>query len=186
MSAMVFSVTHFANKALAMKDTENYLREEGFFDSDTPSSPEAREAVLNRSILSVSGLRFICSDDENDLADRAAPEVQEFALSAVYAQGKLVLKNNPKPVLWLGMDTRPTGRLFCYLAARLLQGMGIELRCTGHSPIPELMAATHQSGADGFCYFTASPPCHLATLPPCLLPSATSPFWEVVVETVIA
>ncbi|MBF0197418.1 MAG: hypothetical protein HQL32_06890 [Planctomycetes bacterium] len=137
-----------------MRSTEEKLREH--IKSLEPSSAEMRENFLKRTVLSLSGLRFICGTDENDLSHSAPQEAMEFVLATIYVHGKLLQSYTEKPVVWLGMDSRPTGRLFFYLAARLFAAMGIEVKATGFAPIPEIMAATHQSGGDGFCYFTAS------------------------------
>lgn len=123
------------------------------------SSKSSRQALLDRSILSVSGLRFICSDDENDLSTWAQPNVQAFVLVAAHEHAKQFQKNKH---VCLGMDSRPTGPLFLLLIAKLYHQLGLDIRCSGIAPIPEIMAATHQSGASGFCYMTAShnPPGH--------------------------
>ena len=114
-----------------------------------------RERFLKRCVLSASGLRFIHSGDEEDASHWMCDEAQLFILAAVEAFAKLV-KANKGQRLWLGSDARPTGPLLMALSAHYFKGQGFQLHTMGCSAIPQIMAATHQSGSDGFCYFTAS------------------------------
>ena len=118
-------------------------------------SKDAREQFLKRCVLSASGLRFIHSGDEEDTSSWACDEAQLFVLAAIDAFSSLVKSHHGKR-LWLGSDSRPTGALFMALSAHFFNLQGFELRKMGCSAIPEIMAATHQSQSDGFCYFTAS------------------------------
>jgi phosphoglucomutase len=118
-------------------------------------SLEQRQLFLKRCVLSASGLRFIHSGDEEDTSTWACDEAQLFVLAAVEAFTRL-LKAHKGSRVWLGYDARPTGPLFSSMSAHYFKTAGLSLRVMGCSPIPEIMAATHQSGFDGFCYFTAS------------------------------
>lgn len=130
---------------------------------DRQVSPiEKRLALLKRSILSISGLRFIHSEDEQDLSTHVPKEVLEFVLCAVVEHVSSLLESSSKPIVVLGMDARPTGPQLMNLAYRTIRAMGAEVRCVGMAPIPQVMAATHRHGCSGFVYFTAShnPPGH--------------------------
>ena len=71
-------------------------------------APEARRRLLERCVLSASGLRFVCGDDEQSLSTQAPREAVEFVLCAAELHAKLMRAAGGHTV-WLGMDTRPTG-----------------------------------------------------------------------------
>ena len=121
---------------------------------DCPSLT-VRENFLKRCVLSASGLRFIHSGDEEDASTWVCDEAIWFVACAIHEFGKL-LKSKGAERIWLGHDARPTGPLFMTMGSLMLPAMGMKTRSMGLGPIPEIMAATHQSGSDGFCYFTAS------------------------------
>ena len=121
------------------------------------SDQASREKLLKRCTLSVSGLRFICDENnEHSINPKPDQETFEFVLTVINEFSKLVKSKNGHPTLWLGMDARPTGPTFLLTAYQIFQKLGITVKIIGYAPIPEIMAACHQSGADGFCYFTAS------------------------------
>ncbi len=129
---------------------------ENNFSDGKQSSLEERKSLLKRCTLSVSGLRFICSDDEHSLSTTPERSVIEFVMTAVDEFSKMIPKINEKPVVWLGMDARPTGPVFLSIAYHILKANNFEVKLIGYAPIPEIMAACHQSKSDAFCYFTAS------------------------------
>jgi phosphoglucomutase len=118
-------------------------------------SLEARERFLKRCVLSASGLRFIHSGDEEDASTWVCDEAIWFVACAIHEFGSLLSSKGAERV-WLGHDARPTGPLFMTMGSLMLPAMGMKTRSMGLGPIPEIMAATHQSGSHGFCYFTAS------------------------------
>lgn len=120
-------------------------------------SPEnARKDLLCRSVFSVSGLRLIVSGDKQDLSVRPPREAVEFALAAAAVHGAMLKDSSRRPEIILGMDTRPTGPVLLCAAAMMYGALGLRVRCAGAVPLPQVMAATHQGGLSGFCYFTAS------------------------------
>lgn len=125
-------------------------------------SADLDAGFLDRCVLSASGLRFIHSGDEQDLSVVPHQEAVLFVICVLDKFADRLQKVTDQPVIWLGMDARPTGPSFLLLACQLFKKRGFEVRLMGHGPIPEIMAATHQNKADGFCYFTAShnPPGH--------------------------
>ena len=126
--------------------------------SDSNRSDQiSRETLLKRCTLSVSGLRFICDEnDEHSINPKPDRETFEFVLTVISEFSELVKSKSDSPTIWLGMDARPTGPTFLLTAYQLFQKLGITVKIIGYAPIPEIMAACHQSDADGFCYFTAS------------------------------
>lgn len=119
-------------------------------------SLEDRERFLQRCVLSASGLRFIHSGDEEDESSWVCDEALYFVACSIAVYGERALGQGKRKKLWMGHDARPTGPLLMALGKGLLESMGFAIDLMGLGPIPEVMAATHQSGADGFCYFTAS------------------------------
>lgn len=120
------------------------------------SSLKANPEFLKRCVLSPSGLRFIHSGVEEDLSQSPHIEAIAFVICTIQTYIRRLQQINSKPTVWLGMDARPTGPSLFLLAEHCFRLNGVDLKLMGHGPIPELMAATHQTGADGFCYFTAS------------------------------
>ncbi|MBF0245150.1 MAG: hypothetical protein HQL31_07735, partial [Planctomycetes bacterium] len=121
--------------------------------------PELRRDFARRAILSASGFRFICSGDEEDLSGRVPPECLDFVLCALHAFADRFEKGAR---IYIGRDTRPSGPLLLNLVFRVLEERGLEALNLGTIPAPQIMAATHILGADGFFYLTAShnPPGH--------------------------
>ena len=115
----------------------------------------SRKAFLDRCVLSASGLRFIHSGDEEDASSQVCDEAKLFVLCAIDALLEVgQLKKGE--TLWLGRDARPTGPVLLNLAYSFLEKRGFVVKTMGLGPIPEIMAATHQSGSEAFVYFTAS------------------------------
>ena len=114
-----------------------------------------RKAFLERCVLSASGLRFIHSGDEDDASAEVCDEAKLFVLCALES---FLIKGNlqGKVEIWLGRDSRPSGPFLLNLAEHFLRSKGVRVRKMGLGPIPEVMAATHQGGAQAFVYFTAS------------------------------
>ena len=137
-----------------MQQGRDYIKEN--FSDGKKSSSEERESLLKRCTLSVSGLRFICSDDEHSMSTTPDRSTIEFVMTAVDEFSKIIPIINKKPVVWLAMDSRPTGPVFISIAYHILTAKNFDVKLVGYAPVPEIMAACHQSGADAFCYFTAS------------------------------
>jgi phosphoglucomutase len=137
-----------------MLDWQNIWKElNSSFDTH---SEQLNPDFLNRCVLSASGLRFIHSGDEQDLSILPHPDALSFAFCVLESFSTRLTQVKNQPEIWLGMDARPTGPSFLLLAYQFFLNKGFKVRVMGHGPIPEVMAATHQNKADGFCYFTAS------------------------------
>lgn len=123
------------------------------------------KAALNTMILSPSGWRgiFAASGDEEDRGAAINP-----AMGIVAAAGAVVftgyLRNRKAPdgpsadrplCVLLGTDTRPTGKAAADFMIRAFLGMGLEVRYTGVSAAPEIMALSKKTGAP-FAYVSAS------------------------------
>ncbi len=121
-----------------------------------------REAFLKRCTLSVSGLRFIVSTNEESLSPGVPGAALDFVLCALDNFINNNFSGQEPYVVYIGRDSRPTGPIFLDLAARLFHTRGFEVRNLGCAPVPQIMAATHQMQGAAFCYFTAShnPPGH--------------------------
>lgn len=156
-------------------------------------SPERVREACSSLILSASGWRkvfafpspgdpvapWVAGDTvakdvaaENSLAERISPEDTVLASLMAYVFGEYILTSSPpNPRVLLGMDTRPTGTAIADAFARVLLGMGLEVRYCFIIAAPELMAYAGQGGrapegddecVSGFAYISAShnPPGH--------------------------
>lgn len=122
----------------------------------TAEGGQLNPEFLKRCVLSASGLRFIHSGDEQDMSTLPHSDALSFAICVLDQFSERLRQIKEQPEIWLGMDARPTGPSFLVLAYQLFLAKGFNVHVMGHGPIPEVMAATHQNRADGFCYFTAS------------------------------
>ncbi|MDP2791876.1 MAG: hypothetical protein Q8O15_09005 [Rectinemataceae bacterium] len=164
-----------------------------------PSTAEVALAVSSL-ILSASGWRkvFACPGKEDSQASWAVGDEPDDSLTiniskadAVIAAlmaktfGEFILeqaakgadegaparRGAPRPAVLLGMDTRPTGPAIADIFARVLLGMGLEVRYCFIVAAPEIMAYAGSAGrlpagdpgrVAGFAYISAShnPPGH--------------------------
>ena len=155
-----------------------------------PSSAEVATAASSL-ILSASGWRKVFAspiegdprapwsvdsspDDSLSIRISSADAVIAALMAATF--GRFILGWEPaggaaKPSILLGIDSRPTGPAIADIFARVLLGMGIDVRYSFIVPAPEIMAAAGKDGrlpADdprhiaGFAYISAShnPPGH--------------------------
>lgn len=151
-----------------------------------PDAVTVREAAKSL-ILSASGWRkvFACpspgepyapwsggTSAEDSLTTRISPE--DIVLSSLMAHvfGDFILKASPtRPRVLLGIDTRPTGAAIADIFARVLLGMGLDVRYCFIISAPEIMAYAGLGGRvpegdeesiSGFAYISAShnPPGH--------------------------
>ncbi|MDR2898087.1 MAG: phosphoglucomutase [Spirochaetaceae bacterium] len=117
-------------------------------------------AAVESMILSASGWRtvFAASGDEEDSAPEIAPVFQ--AISALIADSFAdflieKLPSNKKPLIVLGIDSRPTGTAIADIMLRVFAGRGFNLQYLFITAAPEIMAYT-KDNADGFVYISAS------------------------------
>jgi phosphoglucomutase len=138
-----------------------------FSEDDEGLSEALVETALQDMILSPSGWRgiFDPGGDAEGTSEALAP-AHKIILAAgarVFAQYIQALPhtgNTPRPVLIVGMDTRPTGRAIADLVIRVLvaEGCGVRFACI--TAAPEIMAYVRSCGvqgkAAGFVYISAS------------------------------
>jgi len=157
-----------------------------------PSTEEVQRAA-HSLILSASGWRKIFADPaadgpyaswdpghslENSLARGLCPAdtIIVTAMALVFSsfiKERCVEKTERgrRPVVLLGIDTRPTGPAIADVFVRVLMGEGCEVRYLFIVPAPEIMAysaqttdlpSEHEFHSDGFAYISAShnPPGH--------------------------
>lgn len=149
--------------------------------------PGQLRAEAENLILSASGWRKVFADDKEPYAPWVSEPSSEDSLSETVASpklllaalmaesfGRFVLEQKPddaKPAVLLGIDTRPTGPALADVFARVLTGLGIEVRYCFIVAAPEIMAYAgkaaalspgHPDRAEGFAYISAShnPPGH--------------------------
>ncbi|HCO49719.1 MAG TPA: hypothetical protein DIT55_10000 [Spirochaetaceae bacterium] len=165
-------------------------------DSDDLPSPAEIAQAASPLILSASGWRKVFAsprkgDARASWADGDEPDdsltINISAANAVIAAlmakifGEFILgkeasgapasRGAPKPAVLLGMDARPTGPAIADIFARVLLGMGLEVRYCFIVAAPEIMAYAGSAGKlpvgdpgriAGFAYISAShnPPGH--------------------------
>jgi len=127
--------------------------------------------TLNRMILSPSGWRgvFCAAGDEENPGEEPAPSFCCIAaaaaavFSAYLVNGQKRLPHRSKPVIILGRDTRPTGKIIADVMIRSFLASGCTVRYAGVTAAPEIMAyaRTAFGGAPdtlfgAFCYISAS------------------------------
>ncbi|MDX9898469.1 MAG: hypothetical protein RBT62_06095 [Spirochaetia bacterium] len=135
-----------------------------------PSPSEAR-AFFDSLILSASGWRGVFGSSDDDMGESitAAKAYAAARMASVFAG--FLTETIQKPILALGIDSRPTGPAIADVMARVFLARGLELRYAFISAAPEIMAWTRRAGAletgnpdrlDAFCYISAShnPPGH--------------------------
>ncbi len=109
-------------------------------------------------ILSASGWRkvFAISGLEQDRTNLIGED--NIALSifsaAVFSDYVVEKSGKNRPVIVLGMDSRPTGPAIAECAIKTFIKKGVDVRFLGTSAAPEIMA--YSRNADGFMYISAS------------------------------
>jgi phosphoglucomutase len=160
---------------------------------ETLPSPEAVQMAARSLILSASGWRKTFADPaadgpyapwdsahspENSLARGLCPADTVLVAGMALVFSSFIkercieeTKRGRRPVVLLGIDTRPTGPAIADVFARVLTGEGCEVRYLFIVPAPEIMAYSaqttnlspeHEFHSDGFAYISAShnPPGH--------------------------
>lgn len=145
------------------------------------SSPEELRKEAENLILSASGWRKVFAEAKPPYAPWALQPSPEDSLSETVATPKLLLaalmaesfadlvlrqkRMTARPAVLLGIDSRPTGPALADVFARVLLGLGIEVRYCFIVPAPEIMAYAgraaalpleHTERAEGFVYISAS------------------------------
>jgi phosphoglucomutase len=155
---------------------------------ETLPSPEEVQLAAHTLILSASGWRKTFANPaaagpyapwdlehnlENSLARELCPAdaVIVAGMALVFSSFMQEACRDRRPVVLLGIDTRPTGPAIADVFARVLIGQGCEVHYLFIVPAPEIMAysaytaglpAGHEFHSDGFAYISAShnPPGH--------------------------
>jgi len=155
---------------------------------ETLPSPEEVQLAASSLILSASGWRKTFADPstkgpfaswdfghnlDNSLSRELSPAdtVIVAGMAIVFSSFMKETCKSRRPVVLLGVDTRPTGPAIADVFARVLIGAGCEARYLFIVPAPEIMAYSaqtmslppeHEFHSDGFAYISAShnPPGH--------------------------
>jgi len=124
-------------------------------------------AVLDKMILSASGWRGIFAEngDEESTKDQItdAYRIISGAAAYVFAEYLKDSKSCNNPLIFLGADTRPTGKVIIEAMIPVLISFGCEARYAGVVAAPEIMAWVRKKNlcreparAAGFIYISAS------------------------------
>ncbi|MDR0447835.1 MAG: phosphatidylglycerol lysyltransferase [Treponema sp.] len=130
-------------------------------------------ATMDNMILSPSGWRGIFSKDgdEENTGEAVAPVYRSIAVAAAAVFSGYL--KTAKPLVILGQDTRPTGKIIADLMIRSFLASGCRVRFIGIAAAPEIMAYARMSltggltgglvgnpdvlsNPGGFCYISAS------------------------------
>ncbi|MDR2397315.1 MAG: phosphatidylglycerol lysyltransferase [Spirochaetaceae bacterium] len=125
------------------------------------------EAALEDMILSPSGWRGIFAlDGDGEGKGEGIPAAHKIILAAGakvfadYIKTRSLIPQRPKPVVIVGMDTRPSGRAIADILIRVLITEGCTVRFALVTAAPEIMAYARACGiqgtASGFVYISAS------------------------------
>jgi len=119
--------------------------------------------ALEKMILSASGWRGIFAVNNLGTPDEENKSVEITAVhkiitgAAAYIFSEYLRESKDKPLVLLGMDTRPTGRAIAETMIPVLLASGCIARFSGLSAAPEIMAwARTEANAAGFIYISAS------------------------------
>ena len=118
-------------------------------------------------ILSASGWRgiFAGSGDENDGTNQISEgfTVVCGAVACVFSQYLRSMNKKPgdesgicRPIVFLGTDTRPTGKTIVDVIIPVLLACGCEVHFAGFVAAPEIMAWARSGSGAGFIYISAS------------------------------
>ncbi len=136
------------------------------------ADPSPGDPVASWSLKGMAGENAAGGPHEDSLSPGISPSDTVLAALMAYTFGDYILgSQGGKPRVLLGMDTRPTGPAIADAFARVLLGMGIEVRYCFIIAAPELMAYAGRGGrvpegddesVSGFAYISAShnPPGH--------------------------
>jgi phosphoglucomutase len=120
-------------------------------------------SVIEKMILSASGWRGIFAvnnlgipDEENKTVE--ITEVHKIITgAAAFVFSEYLQESKNKPLVLLGMDTRPTGIAIAQTMIPVLLASGCNVRFSGFTAAPEIMAwARAEANAAGFIYISAS------------------------------
>lgn len=136
-----------------------------------PTSKQVAEFTAGL-ILSPSGWRGVFAGHDEDISEPISPAAHYVVarMARTFADFLKKESGKHKPVLALGIDTRPTGPAIAETMIRIFLACGIDVRYAFICAAPEIMAWTSQSnaagqnqgtdwfntGLDGFCYVSAS------------------------------
>jgi phosphoglucomutase len=119
--------------------------------------------AVDKMILSASGWRGIFASDGSGTPDEESKtaeitEVHKIITgAAAYIFSEYLKESKDNPVVFLGMDTRPTGRAIIDAMIPVLLASGCNARFSGFTAAPEIMAwARSAANAAGFIYISAS------------------------------
>ncbi|AJA89859.1 phosphoglucomutase [Borreliella chilensis] len=114
--------------------------------------------AFDEMILSPSGFRkiFAKSNNENSTENEISDE-NKILIALIIFTISNYFKNEPKPYIGLGLDSRPTGNIIAEIAIKILIINKEKINFFGILPITEILAYTKNSkDSKGFIYISAS------------------------------
>jgi phosphoglucomutase len=113
--------------------------------------------MMEKMILSASGWRgvFALGGGEEDHTTEISKEHRIISAAAAFVFARYLLDSG-KDLVFVGADTRPTGKAVAQIIIPVLVSAGCRVRYAGIIAAPEIMAWTRDAGAGGFIYISAS------------------------------
>ncbi|WKC86789.1 phosphoglucomutase [Borreliella kurtenbachii] len=114
--------------------------------------------AFDEMILSPSGFRkiFAKSKNENSTENEINNEDKVLIALIIFTISNY-FKNEPKPYIGLGLDSRPTGKIIAEITIKILTTNKEKIKFFGILPITEILAYTKNSkDSKGFIYISAS------------------------------
>jgi phosphoglucomutase len=115
--------------------------------------------ALDNMILSASGWRSIFAADGNEesTTEKISAPHKIICAAAAFIFAEYLQESQNTPLVLIGMDTRPTGRVIAETMIPVLLASGCNVRFSGFTAAPEIMAwARSAENAAGFIYISAS------------------------------
>jgi len=126
---------------------------------------EKLKNTVDNMILSASGWRGVFAECEGSLNEESASDKISEAHRIISASASLVFyeylksrENRGKTLIYLGTDTRPTGKAIIEAMIPVLLANGCDVRYAGITAAPEIMAWARKTSTccSGFIYISAS------------------------------
>lgn len=135
----------------------------GFLIANTKNDPlstanptkEEIEQALEGYILSSSGWRTVFSESKNeeDRLDKVSPA--DMIITATVARAFFSYLGKENPIIVVGRDARPTGRVLQDIILRIFISLGAKVHLLSISSAPEIMCYK-KNESDAFFYISAS------------------------------
>lgn len=114
--------------------------------------------AFDEMIFSASGFRKIFAKSKNeDSTENEIDNEDKVLIALIIFTISNYFKNEPRPYIGLGLDSRPTGNIIAEITIKILITSKEKIKFFGILPITEILACTKNSkDSKGFIYISAS------------------------------